>query len=76
MSSKLTLSVDGRVVERAKRFARRRGTSVSRLVEDYLTLVSRGGDSEDSPPVLGRLRGSLKGIDPAEYRRHLKKKHR
>jgi hypothetical protein len=76
MSSKLTLSVDRRVAERAKRFARRRGTSVSRLVEEYLTLVSGDAAEAEEPPVLGRLRGSLKGVDPAEYRRHLKKKYR
>ena len=38
---KLTLSVDASVVKRAKDYAARRGTSVSRLVESYLDLVSR-----------------------------------
>ncbi len=76
MSSKLTLSVDGRVAERAKRFARQRGTSVSRLVEDYLTVVSGNSERAEAPPILGRLQGSLKGVDPAQYRRHLKKKRR
>ena len=40
--AKLTLSVDEAVVERAKEIARRRGTSVSALVERYLA-VKRGG---------------------------------
>ena len=36
MLSKLTLSVDAQVVARAKRHARRQGTSLSRLVERML----------------------------------------
>ena len=39
--AKLTLSVDETVVERAKEFARRRGTSVSALVEGYLDALAR-----------------------------------
>jgi hypothetical protein len=38
--SKLTLSVDGAVVARAKRYASTRGTSVSRLVQEYLEMLS------------------------------------
>ncbi len=77
--TKLTLSVDERVVSAAKRYAALRGTSVSRLVEEYLALASRrGGDEEeDMPPILARLRGVLKGsrLDERDYRRHLKQKH-
>ncbi|HEV8201802.1 MAG TPA: DUF6364 family protein [Candidatus Polarisedimenticolia bacterium] len=62
--AKLTLNVDERVVARAKRYASRRGTSVSRLVVPALV-------------VLARLRDELKGsaADPAAYRRHLERKH-
>ena len=38
--TKLTLSVDARVVARAKRYARARGTSVSGLVERMLDLAA------------------------------------
>lgn len=74
--SKLTLSVDDKVIGRAKRFAARRGTSVSRLVESYLELVSRPAGEAASAPVLSRLRGSLSGVDVAEHRRHLERKYR
>ena len=75
--AKLTLSVDERVVGIAKRYAERRRTSVSRLVEDYLALLSQAGE-EDDTPVLGRLRGMLKGsgLDERAYRRHVEEKHR
>jgi hypothetical protein len=77
---KLTLSVDRGVVDDAKRYARARGTSVSRLVESMLRLVStRPTDREvaaAAPPVLRRLRGSLKRGTLTDYRRHLERKYR
>jgi hypothetical protein len=76
MTRKLTLSVEAAVIERAKRFARERGTSVSRMVESYLELVSRAPVSRPEPPVLRRLRGSLKGVRADAYRRHLREKYR
>ena len=38
--AKLTLSVDSRVVSRAKQYAKRRGVSVSEMVETYLAAVA------------------------------------
>jgi hypothetical protein len=75
--AKLTLSVDEEVVKKAKRYAARRRTSVSRLVERYLSLVVRPPRSgEGTPPALEMLRGAGKGVDPDEYRRHLARKYR
>lgn len=75
--AKLTLSVDEREVAVAKRYAERRRTSVSRLVEEYLALLAPAADGDDTP-VLGRLRGLLKGssLDERAYRLHLEEKHR
>ena len=77
--AKLTLSVDERVVERAKQYARKRGTSVSGLVEQLLDLAASGSGSAQAdmtPPVLSRMRGSLKGIDRTDYRLYLERKFR
>lgn len=74
--AKLTLTVDSRIAEHAKRYARARGTSVSRLVEGYLRLLGRANAEHDEPPVLRELRGILRGADPAAYRRHLVRKYR
>ncbi len=77
---KLTLSVDSGVVVRAKRYAESRGTSVSRLVETMLHMVSGGGHdagTRATPPVLAKLRGSLKGkkLSVEDYRKHLERKY-
>jgi hypothetical protein len=76
--AKLTLSVDEKVVEGAKKYAEQRGTSVSRLVEEYLSVVSRGAAVDEDPPMLARVRGLLKGghLDERDYRRHLREKYR
>ena len=77
--AKLTLSVDDTVIERAKRYAAKRGTSVSRLVEKYLELVSRPRkDKGDDPPILARMRGALKGarVGEGDYRHYLQQKYR
>lgn len=77
---KLTLSVDPRIVTRAKHFAQRRGTSVSRLVERYLDAVSSPAEAHeaDLPPVTRRLLGVLRGprVDRAEYLAYLEQKYR
>lgn len=86
--AKLTLSVDEAVVERAKEFARRRGTSVSALVERFLDALANPGRSTTGPgtvsplsplpPITARLAGSLRGarVDRETYRRHLDEKYR
>ena len=75
--SKLTLSVDDRVISRAKRYARQRGVSVSEMVEAYLAAVADPlAGSRPDTPILHSLRGSLKKADLAEYRRHLGAKYR
>jgi len=75
--SKLTLSVDPSVTERAKRYAERQGTSVSQLVETYLDLVSRPAEApEADAPILGSLRGILKRSDVSDYKKHIEKKYR
>ncbi|MEI9811333.1 MAG: DUF6364 family protein [Acidobacteriota bacterium] len=71
--SKLTLSVDPKVVERAKRYAKQRGLSVSEMVETYLASVS-SSEQTPVPPILRSLRGSLHKAGESDYRRHLARK--
>jgi hypothetical protein len=76
---KLTLSVDAGVVAQAKEYAARRGTSVSRLVEEYLGLLAEAGTGNaELPPVTRRLAGVLKGARHGreDYRRHLERRYR
>ena len=74
--SKLTLSVDEQVVRNAKRYAAARGTSISRLVERHLRLLSAPRRSEEPTPVLKMLRGAARGVTDDVYREHLDRKYR
>ena len=74
--SKLTLSIDDQVVQRAKQYAQKRRTSVSALVERYLDTVSRPLKPVDDPPVLREIKGILGGGDREAYRQHLIVKYR
>jgi antitoxin component of RelBE/YafQ-DinJ toxin-antitoxin module len=75
--SKLTLSVDSRVVTRAKRYAKQQGVSVSEMVETYLAaVVNPPAPTTRDAPILRSLRGSLKKADIEEYRKHLAAKYR
>ena len=74
--SKLTLSVDARVVRDAKRYAAARGTSVSQLVERYLGLLSKPPAADEQTPVLRMLRGAARGVPADAHRRHLNRKYR
>ena len=56
MKSKLTLRLDKDLKERAKRLAEKRGTSVSKIVEQYFKLLLQ----EDSPVQEGSEEGSSK----------------
>ena len=82
MTSKLTLSVDPQVVARAKEYAQRNKTSVSELVQTYLSLVTnppKPAPGKKLPPVLGSLRSLVKddGLDyREEHRKHLAARYR
>jgi hypothetical protein len=74
---KLTLSVDSEIAERAKRYAKRQGTSVSQMVESYLAAVTAPIPDEEATPILRKLRGILKKKPNIEdYRRYLSAKYR
>jgi hypothetical protein len=59
--AKLTLSVDDRVVSRAKQYAKRQGVSVSNIVEAYLAAVAQPPSSAtDAAAILRSVRGVLR----------------
>jgi len=74
--SNLTLSIDPDVAARAKRYAKRRGTSVSRMVEAYPTSVMEPETREEKTPIPDSLAGILKKADIGDYHKHLTKRHR
>lgn len=75
--STLTLSVDDAVVSLAKRYAKKHGISVSKMVESYLAAVAEpSARATADMPVLRAMRGILKQADVKLYKRHLAAKYR
>jgi hypothetical protein len=75
--AKLTLSIDSAVISRAKEQAKRRGVSVSEIVEAYLAAIDEATSSNASAaPVLRSVRGILKTGNLRRARRHLESKYR
>ncbi len=80
MNTKLTLRLDDDLIRVAKKYARRSGKSVSRLVADYFALIDADTASTDAEltPRVRALLGALTGsnVDEQDYGRHLVDKHR
>lgn len=71
------LSLDPLAVERGERYSRRHGTSISRLVSDFLNRLPDGGEATELAPAVKRLLGIAKGgPSQNEYLRYLEKKYR
>jgi hypothetical protein len=77
MQTKLTLRLEAQLIERAKAYARQRGTSVSQMVADYFALLDRQEQDEPLTPLTRSLRGALRGanVDEDDYHRNLEKKY-
>ena len=75
MITKLTLTIEQMVITRAKKYARKKGRSLSDLVENYLKVISR---EEFTPeveisPMIKSLRGSFKAPADLDYKKELSK---
>jgi len=70
MDTKLTLSIDKDVSRRAKVYAKSKGRSLSDLVENYLKLLTKKSDIQDSQftPIVNSLLGSVSLPDDFDYK--------
>ncbi|AEJ18429.1 DUF6364 family protein [Gracilinema caldarium] len=72
MLSKLTLTIDQSIIEKAKDFAQKKNKSVSRIVEEYLRNISVGNERFVIPdtmkaPITDNLVGMFKD-DGKDYK--------
>ena len=59
MSSKLALTVDKSIIERAKSYAKNTGRSLSELVENYLDSITRDNRENELSPRLKNIVGAV-----------------
>jgi hypothetical protein len=73
MNTKLTLTIEQSIIEKAKRYARERERSLSDLIENYLRALTNEKeiDEDDSSSTIKQLRGSFKLPKNFDYKKEL-----
>ncbi|MDQ3556771.1 MAG: DUF6364 family protein [Gemmatimonadota bacterium] len=72
--TKLTLSVDEALIEKAREYSQRHGTSISRMVSHFLAALP--DQAEEYTPTVRRLLGIARGgPDRDDYHAHLLEKY-
>ena len=62
MLTKLTLSIDDKVTEKAKMYARKHNVSLSRMVENYLNSLSNEGEYQQQDLCISQGVHELRGM--------------
>lgn len=79
MTTKLTLTVDKSIIERAKSYAKNTGRSLSEIIENYLENITNDMDTDELSPKLQNIVGAVKlpkdFDEKTEMRNALEKKH-
>jgi hypothetical protein len=74
MTTKLTLTMDDKVIGSAKRYARQKGKSLSGIVENYLKSIARPEETTSAlSPKVTRLMGVINLPDDFDYKQNLGK---
>jgi len=75
MNTKLTLTIEQTIVEKAKTYARMNGRSLSGLIENYLKAITENEiiTNEELPPIVKSLKGSFKAPANFDYKKELAK---
>lgn len=60
MTTKLTLTLEKSIIERAKLYAKNTGRSLSELIENYLETITQEGEEERLSPKLNKIVGAVK----------------
>jgi hypothetical protein len=70
MDTKLTIKLDEDVITRAKSYAKRRKTSLSKMIESYLDSVTKPESKEtEITPLVKSLSGVIKLTDDYDYKK-------
>ena len=75
MNTKLTLTIEQAIIDRAKKYAKKKGRSLSDIIENYLKVITKDtvDDGIEITPLIKSLKGSFKVPDDFDYKRELAK---
>ncbi len=77
MNTKLTLTIEKEVIEKAKRYAKQKNRSLSDIIENYLkilTIEERKQSDKPHNPIVKSLKGSFKTSKKFDYKKELEKR--
>lgn len=65
MQTKLTLRLEAELIEKAKRYGKKTGRSVSQMVADYFAILEQDLVAEDDAvtPIVASMRGALREVE-------------
>jgi len=75
MNTKLTLTIEQTIIEKAKIYAKGKGHSLSYIIENYLKMISKDEIKSEIEitPIVKSLRGSFKAPSDFDYKKELAK---
>lgn len=76
MNTKLTLTIEQTIIEKAKKYANVKGRSLSNIVENYLKAITKedNNESSDLSPIIKSLKGTFKAPKNIDYKKELSKR--
>ena len=76
MNTKLTLTIEHTVIEKAKKYAKGKGHSLSDIIENYLKVITNDDVKSEIEftPIVKALKGSFKAPTSFDYKKELAKR--
>jgi NRPS condensation-like uncharacterized protein len=76
MNTKLTLTIEQSVIEKAKKYANEKGRSLSDIIENYLLVITKEDNNQpiELTPIVKSLKGSFKAPTNFDYKKELTKR--
>ena len=74
MNTKLTLTIEQEIIERAKKYAKEKNRSLSDIIETYLKVLTKSEQNqqvEKLNPIVKSLKGSFKMSKNMDYKKEL-----
>lgn len=74
MNTKLTLTIEQEIIERAKNYAKEKNRSLSDIIENYLKMLTKSDRKqkiEKLSPIVKSLKGSFKMPKDMDYKKEL-----
>lgn len=79
MTTKITIQLDDKIIDKAKKISEIKGVSLSNLISDYFKKIDLEALQNDFEltPIVKSLKGSLKGarINENDYKKYLEEKY-